>query len=491
MRFKGILALNTILWMFLLIFSACKKNESSTDEAPETTTTTPPVTTNSLGAAAISGLNWADARDNYNDGWVIPSGLTAADNYSTVQNKAETILNAFITNQANTVRLPVNPPSVAESWWNSYSGAIDKALSKNMKVILAYWEGTAAKDGKIDDMTKFWAMWSAVVTKYGANPKVYFEIMNEPFGYTETDWKNICAQWLTTYSNVPRERILVGGTGYSENVAVMGADSRFNNCLFSLHIYAWWGNHVNESTWQSQMQTAMGAYASRTVLTEFGAPMTTGENYTGSINNDAEIAFIKGITNKLRTAHVASVYWPGLRDNDTYSLFTFNAGTMAFTNGSGLTRMNYAWGNNPSTFNANSFYKITNANSNLLLDVSQSSTAGGAAITQQTAGTGNSQQWSIVSTDNGYFKIINRNSGLALDINQASTNNGTAAIQWTYGGSDNQQWDISVLENGKYVITNKNSKQSLDVNQGSTAAGGTIIQWPWNGGNNQQWTIAQ
>ena len=32
----------------------------------------------------FKGVNWADTRDNYNTGWVIPDGLAASDNYSQV-----------------------------------------------------------------------------------------------------------------------------------------------------------------------------------------------------------------------------------------------------------------------------------------------------------------------------------------------------------------------------------------------------------------------
>ena len=30
----------------------------------------------------FKGVNWADTRDNYNTGWVIPDGLSASDGYA-------------------------------------------------------------------------------------------------------------------------------------------------------------------------------------------------------------------------------------------------------------------------------------------------------------------------------------------------------------------------------------------------------------------------
>ncbi|MDQ1290083.1 MAG: hypothetical protein QG622_3649 [Actinomycetota bacterium] len=92
------------------------------------------------------GVNWADARDNYVDGWVIPSGLTASDSYATVRTKADGILTGFQQKiGANTVRLPINPKSVNSDWWPRYKGTVDSALDHGMKVILSYWE--ANKDG--------------------------------------------------------------------------------------------------------------------------------------------------------------------------------------------------------------------------------------------------------------------------------------------------------------------------------------------------------
>ena len=80
---------------------------------------------------ASAESNWADARDNYVDGWVIPTGLTASDSYSTVYTKADGILAGFQSLiGANTVRLPINPQSVNSTWWASYKAAFDSALAK-------------------------------------------------------------------------------------------------------------------------------------------------------------------------------------------------------------------------------------------------------------------------------------------------------------------------------------------------------------------------
>jgi aryl-phospho-beta-D-glucosidase BglC (GH1 family) len=96
------------------------------------------------------------------------------------------------------VRLPINPYTVNGTFWSSYTGAIDAAVAAGVKVILSYREGTAAKDGLIDNTTAWSTMWSTVTTKYASTSAVYFEPMNEPFGYSATGWADVAAGWLST-----------------------------------------------------------------------------------------------------------------------------------------------------------------------------------------------------------------------------------------------------------------------------------------------------
>ena len=297
-------------------------------------------------ASTFDGLNWADARDNFVDGIIVPSGIDSSQSAAQIGPTAEVILSQFQTKlSANTIRLGINYATVTDAnYWPKYKAIIDKATDKGMKVVLAYWEGASSKDGKVDNLAEFDAMWDKVIIDYKNNDKVYFEVFNEPHGYAADDWKNFAANWINrqlSKFNV-RGRILIGGTGYSENVAAVGPDVRFNGCLFSQHIYPWWSKIRTEAGWQQNLDKRVGGYKSRTIVTEFGAAMKTHANdYFLALPAEGEVdrAFMAGVTNKIRAANMGSVYWPGLRDGDDFSL-TNRSGTginttLTITNSSG------------------------------------------------------------------------------------------------------------------------------------------------------------
>lgn len=487
--------------IILIALMQCNTEEPLEMKQDNLESTEVQTTSAAVGAGGIAGVNWADGRDNFVDGWVVPSGLTSSDNNATVTAKANAILTGFQNNMpgVNTVRLPINPPSVLESWWGAYFGAIDASVGKNMNVILACWESASSRNGIIDNTTTFWQMWDVVIARYGSNSRVYFEVFNEPHGYSLSALTNIYAQFLSRYPNLSRGRIILGGTGYSENVTGVGADSRFSACKLALHNYAFWATR-SASAWEADWRSRIGSYGSRTVVTEFGAAMTSGKDYQNGNQSDNEIAYMVASSNVFRNDQIASVYWPGLRDGDSYSIQTRGGSgtniTLTTTNSSGVFRIRYGWGENVGGGSgggivSGAYYRIVNRNSGQVLDVNGASTANGTAVIQWPWTGGNNQQWQVIDNGGGYYRVINRNSSRALDVNGGSTASGAAVIQWTWNGGNNQQWQFVDNGGGYFRIINRNSGQALDVNGGSTTSGATVIQWPWNGGNNQQWQMIQ
>jgi hypothetical protein len=296
------------------------------------------------GTSEFRGVNWADPRDNYADDEVVPSGLSTEDDYLTTYNKAtDIVLELRHETRANTVRLPINTSSVGTEWWDSYQGAIDSATDHGFKVILSYWEADNAKDGRADDPAAFDAMWDTVVAEYGQNPKVYFEPMNEPFGYSLDAWVDLTSGWLDDHDDVPRGRVIISGTGYNDNVTGVGAAEELKGTLLSLHFYGFWANHTTEDEWKANLLPRLGEYGWRTVVSEAGSPMTTGLNY-GNHEGDVYTSYLGALTEVARDQGIGIVYWPGLRNGDAYTLTEFvGDGDLEVTNASGLSQIQWGW----------------------------------------------------------------------------------------------------------------------------------------------------
>jgi len=486
----------------VLFMVSCKKD--AVNKQTTETVTTKKVINSSLSSTAgnaLIGVNWACTADNFSDTILVLSGLLSTDSYATVSAKTNAIVSGIQANTgANTIRIPANYSTTSQAWWNSYTAVIDEATSKGMNVIIGYWEGASSEDGTIDNTTQFWAMWQTIVNKYASNSRVYFEIFNEPHGYTLSAWTTICAQWLSNYPSVPQGRILIDGTSYAQDITGVGADSRFTNCLLSIHDYTFFSNGTltTAAQWESRLSGNVGSYGNRAVLTEFGDTMNSGINYTGAIGGSVDIAYMQGLTNEVRILGMGSIYWPGVRIGDSYAMEQLGGSgtslTLSNTNASGLSRLQYGWGvgtGGTDVFYTGAYYRFLNLNSGEALDVNGASTASGAGIIQWPQNGGNNQQWVITNNGSGYYKITNRNSGDALDVNGASTTSGAGVIQWPWSGGNNQQWALTSVSTGIYKATNRNSGMMLDVSGASTANGAGIIQSPWSGGNNQQWQIVQ
>ena len=424
------------------------------------------------------GVNWADPRDNYADDPVVPSGLSTSDSYATTYAKATAVINGFAANLgANTVRLPINPYTVNGPYWAAYTGAIDAATARGFRVILSYWEGVAHKDGRVDDTAAYWTMWTTVITKYTGNSAVLFEPMNEPFGYSTTDWANLAAQWLATYPGVPKNRVFVSGSGYNDNVTGVCADGRLAGTYLSLHHYGFWNtSQTSYDWWANDLKNRIGSCASRTVLDEWGAPMTTGLDYNGGINGSAFIAYVQADSDTLHALGMGSVYWPGLRTGDTYSMETLGGSgtnlTLSNTNASGVSRLQWAWGAGGGTS------IIRGTASNRCLDVVGAATGNGTQVVIWDCNGGRNQVWTATA---GKALVVYGTK--CLDVNGASPSPGAKVQIWDCNGGANQQWNVG--SNG--TVTSVQTGLCLDANGGGTANGTTVTVWTCNGGGNQQW----
>lgn len=299
------------------------------------------------------GVNWADKRDNFVSDVLVLSGLSLSDNYQSASVAAERIIGQFQELLGtNSVRMPVNEPTILNAF-DMYSGALDVAL-KHGRLVMGYW-GPSQPSGP-SNMDNWWKMWAKLVEKYGEHPNAYFEIMNEPHMYNKDQLRNLYAEWIQKFPKVPRDHIILDGSGMAQNVPDIADDSRFEGCLFAVHEYTFWNMSITtEQGWRNSFKGKVGKYADRTVCTEWGGAMAPGDkagvHYETMDYNSAPtnyfMAYIRGMSDQLREWEMGSFYWPGLRDGDWYSM-TKRSGEGAnikleVVNQSGLDRMHMAW----------------------------------------------------------------------------------------------------------------------------------------------------
>jgi hypothetical protein len=441
----------------------------------------------SSGGTAIRGVNWADARDNFVNGVLYVSGLGASDSYASASTVASRVIGQLYSlTGANTVRMPINEPTVG-TYWTTYTGAIDAALARG-NVILAYWAYTG---GKPQSTSAFYSMWDKVVAAYGSNPNAYFEVINEPSGYAATDLDNLYNDWLNRYRSVPRGRIILDGAGLAQNVPAVGNDSRLAGTLLAVHDYSFFAGYESENEWANHLASSVGAFASRTIATEWGGPMGPGskngvayDTIDYSIPSGSFFAdYLRGISSELRTLGMGSVYWPGLRDGDWYSL-TRKSGSgsslqLSLVNASGLARLQYAWGIGTG---GGTYVQIRNAATGLSLD---GTGAASGAATSQSSATGAGAQW-VVENSGSYVRIRNRATGLYLD-GMGRTTNGAAVAQYAGSSATTQQWSV-LTDANNVTLRNRATNLFLD-GMGRATSGAAAGQYGGSTSSNQRWRI--
>lgn len=301
------------------------------------------------------GVNWADKRDNFVSDALVLSGMAGVSSYDGAVTVAERVIGGFVEQLGtNSVRLPVNEPTVTGSYWNTYRGVLDVAL-KYGRTVMGYW-GPAQPAGP-KDMNNWWKMWEVLVKTYGDNPNAYFEIFNEPHMYSKTELRDLYAEWLEKFPEIPRDHVLLDGSGLAWNVPDIADDSRFDGCLFAVHEYTFWNMSITtEQGWMNSFKGKVGKYADRTVATEWGGAMGPGDkngvHYEIMDYNDPNpknyfMAYIRGMSEQLRQWKMGSFYWVGLRDGDWYSMMKRSGEganiKLEIVNQSGVDRMQYSW----------------------------------------------------------------------------------------------------------------------------------------------------
>jgi hypothetical protein len=435
--------------------------------------------------SSFHGVNWADPRDNYAGDAVVPSGLSTGDDYRTVYKITQNMVAGFKKNLgANTLRLPINPASVGTAWWKSYRAAVDAATAAGDKVIVSYWESNTAKDGKIDDTAAWNTMWNTATSAYRDNPRVYFEPMNEPFGYTAAQWIQICTDWLAAHTNIPRNRVVISGTGYNDNVTPVGAAPALDGTLLSLHFYGYWNSFTTEADWIDNLLPRIGGYAYRTIIDEAGSPMTIGLNY-GAHNGNVYTAYLAATTDIARGMGMGMVYWPGLRTGDSYSIESLNAkGRLLNNSVTGVAQLEwgYGFGTVPPVNDqpaAPPGEQIQGTASGRCVDVPGFSTTAGTQLDIWDCNNGGNQSWNYTSTHQ-----LTVYTNMCMQAGTGTVATGAAVVIESCTGAAAQQWNVNT---DGTITSAANTALCLDSVGGATADGTSLDVATCSGAAGQSW----
>jgi hypothetical protein len=307
--------------------------------------------------------------------------------------------------------------------------------------------------------------------------------MNEPHGYSAANWDSLAASWLSRYSSIPKGNVVVSGTGYDDSVTSPCGDSALNGTLLALHDYAFWATRTYDA-WVSQIKSAIGSCASRTVMDEWGATLSDGANYNDTNSPTNNIAFIQAAAWTAQDLGIGTVYWPGLRNGDGYAQeLLHGSGTSLYltnVNPTGVDRLRYSWGVGKNAASSPAQTTVVGSASGRCLDVTSAKKDNNSPTELYDCNGGANQKWTLTPT--GELTVYG--TSICLDAQKLGTTDGTPVNIYSCNGGANQKWSV----NANGTITNVNAGLCLTADSTTQANNTPIDLQTCNGATNQSWT---
>ncbi|RKP46073.1 RICIN domain-containing protein [Trinickia fusca] len=473
----------------------------------------------------LIGFNWADPNDNFQAGQLNLSGTLPSYTYQSFYNAGSYVgstFKAWNTN-VNTVRIPINYATVSNSaYWSQYRGAIDGLLASGVYVVICYWpdgkDGLGVPYGTVNE-SNWLSAWGTVLSQYITNPQVYFEPINEPWGYSTWgqidtagmhdtgnldplkqlyhDWEGAAVQSYRSTTagagaaSLPgaiKHRVILGGGMVEEDVKDLANDSSFDDYLLGFHMYAFvWqtqhgdlghtGINPNElrrhTDWPAYLAGLINRYWPRVVITEFGAETNlTGYDATnaGYDSSGMKIPSIQGMANYSYTYRTGMIWWPGFKGSYTQGSSTPQSISM----------------DQYDFFKSNAEAYAGQYSQTPYLLLSSTPSNAGLATLLSAASLDSSAITSFIQQD--YLSTCP-----AVTVTSYNGNGGALfnRSSWASAGPAGDQFSICNDQNsdGFYNITNLTSQAGsvVDVNGNSTIAGAGLDFYSVNGQQNQKW----
>ena len=286
--------------------------------------------------ADVRGVSWSDPRDNYNPAAIIPAHLVETDPPTRAAEVADAVATRLLGIGGNTVRLGINPPTVADAkWWPTYRQAVRTLAKRGVCVILCAWEqsptvqghGRGQHNGQFGAGTAetYAAMWKAVHADFADEPNVIgYELLNEPFGYRKHD--DEYARDMRTLidaigPDLRGKHLVIGGIGYSDDVQAVAKLFPDDSIWLAYHVYPnWFGGEAGDTVftrerYADEIAAKVKGLESRTLITEFGCWGGPGYDYAKPSteqrdrNAGRHVAYLHGVADACERLKLGSIYW--------------------------------------------------------------------------------------------------------------------------------------------------------------------------------------
>jgi len=191
--------------------------------------------------------------------------------------------------------------------------------------------GDGHGDGLVNDLQELTTAWGKIHDVFSSYNEVFYEIFNEPFGYTTAAVYLDHMSQIISGAGLPTERTVLDGLSYASDLKGLVAEGYQG--LLAYHFYPMWlpSGQRSEHNFSEFFQAELSGLASRTFVTEFGGALNVAGNphYASA---DPETQF--GNVNVLRGLHCAykrleargevikgSYHWHGWHNDDSYDFW--------------------------------------------------------------------------------------------------------------------------------------------------------------------------
>lgn len=139
----------------------------------------------------------------------------------------------------------------------------------------------------------------------------------------------------------------------------------------------------------------------------------------------------------------------------------------------------------PGPFPGDSWYTLAAEANGLCVDVRAAGTADGTPVQQYTCNGTRAQQFRFTPTTDGYTRIGVRTAPQqVVDVTDRSTADGAALQLWSFSGGTNQQWLPVAEASGRYHFVARHSGKCLTA-AGAATVGVPLVQRACDGSPSQ------